>query len=192
MSSSTILAQALGIAYAAGINLPATVAILGLAQHLQWIGKLPAGLDLLASWWIIALALLLFLVEFSITLVPGIASLWESAQSFVRPLAGVFLAVATTYHLDPIYMVVAGLLGGGLALTTHGTKLGIRYAVDTSPEPVTNFAANIGEVTMVASVCLAIWQHPYVTLAIALVLLLLLLLLVRQVARFFKRRLWPA
>ena len=140
MGSLTTLTQSLGVAYAAGINLPATVAVLGIADRAGWIDPLPGALAAAGSIWVIALASILYLMEFVVTLIPGVASVWETVQSIVRPPAAALLAVATTYHLSPGVMVAAGLVGGGLALTTHGTKLGLRYAVDTSPEPVTTAA----------------------------------------------------
>jgi len=84
-------------------------------------------------------------------------------------------------------VVPAILLGGGLAATTHGTKLGLRYAVDASPEPVTNALANFGELTTIAAVAVAIWHHPYITLALALGLLALLILLVHRIVRTLRR-----
>lgn len=187
MSSLGLLAQALGVAYAAGINVPATVAILGIAQNRGWIGHLPAGLDTIASPWIIGLASAVYAVEFLVTLVPGLASIWETIQSGVRPLAAAVLAAATVYHVDPVMVVPAVLLGGGLAATTHGTKLGLRYAVDASPEPFTNAIANLGELTTIATVAVAVWQHPYITIALALLLLVLLMLLVRRIVLTLRR-----
>lgn len=181
MNSLGILAQGLGVAYAAGINVPATVAVLGLAQRQGWIGHLPAGLDVVATPWIILLASTIYLIEFLVTLLPGLASIWETFQSLVRPVAAAFLAAATVYHVDPTMTVPAVLLGGGLAATTHGTKLGLRYAVDASPEPVTNALANIAELTTITSVALAVWHHPYLTLGLALVLLVILILVVRRI-----------
>jgi hypothetical protein len=187
MDSFGLLAQALGVAYAAGINVPATVAILGLAQRSGWIGHLPAGLDVVANPWIIGLAGAIYVVEFLLTLFPGLASVWETIQSVVRPPAAAVLAAATVYHLDPAMVVPAVLLGGGLAATTHGTKLGLRYAVDASPEPITNAVVNVAELTTIASVAIAVWHHPYITLAIALILLLLLILLVRRIMLTLRR-----
>ncbi|MEP6904946.1 MAG: DUF4126 family protein, partial [Gemmatimonadales bacterium] len=112
---------------------------------------------------------------------PGVASVWETAQSVIRPPAAAFLAVATAYNLNPAFLVAAGLLGGGLALTTHGTKLGLRYAVDSSPEPVTNGIANMAELGTVASIGVFIWSHPYLTLTVAILVLILLILVVRRI-----------
>jgi hypothetical protein len=187
MDPASLLAQALGIAYSAGINLPATVAILGLVQRAGWISALPGGLDVLASWWVIGVALLVLLVDFLITSVPGIASVWETFLTFIRPVAAMVLAISTVYHLDAVYLVLAGLLGGGLAITTHGAKLGIRYAVDTSPEPVTNVALNVTELAGITAIGMAMWRHPYLTLAIACVVLVLLIVLLRSVWRSVRR-----
>jgi hypothetical protein len=186
VSAAAILMQALGVAYAAGISVSATVALLGLVQHLGVVGTLPGGLGLLASWWIIGLALVMYSIEFLATLVPGVSSVWETVQTVVRPPAAAVLSLATVLHLGPAYVIAAALLGGTLAFTTHGTKLGLRYAVDASPEPVTNFAANVAELTTVASVCVAVWRHPYVTLGVAIALLVLLLLLLRSLLRSVK------
>ena len=187
MNSFGVLAQALGVAYAAGINVPATVAVLGLAQRQGWIGHLPAGLDVVANPWIIGLAASLYAVEFLLTLLPGLASVWETVQTLVRPAAAAVLAAATVYHLEPVMILPAVLLGGGLAATTHGTKLGLRYAVDASPEPVTNAMANLAELTTIASIGIAVWQHPYITLALALLFLVLLMLLVRRIVLTLRR-----
>ncbi len=183
MSSVATVAQSLGVAFAAGINLPATVAVLGIADRAGWIGPLPGVLEGVSNIWIIALASVLYTVEFVVTLVPGVASIWETAQSVVRPPAAALLAVATAYHLSPPLLIGAGLVGGGLALTTHGTKLGLRYAVDASPEPVTNGIANMAELATISTIALFIWNHPFITLSSAILLLILLILVVRRIVK---------
>ena len=181
MTSITTVVQSLGVAMAAGINLPATVAVLGISERAGWIGPLPGVLGAVGSIWIIAIAVVLYAMEFLVTLVPGVASVVETAQSVIQPPAAAFLAVATAYHLNPVYLAAAGLLGGGLALTTHGTKLGLRYAVDTTPEPVTNGLANMAELGTIASIGIFIWSHPYITLTVAILVLILLILVVRRI-----------
>src|SRR6476661_8311341 len=138
MTSLVSLVQALGIAYASGINLYATVTVLGLASRMGWIGPLPGGLSAVSHPVVIGIAAVLYVFEFMATLIPGVASAWETFHSLIRPPAAAALAVATTWHGDALFVLLAALLGGGLALTTHTTKLGLRYAVDTSPEPITN------------------------------------------------------
>jgi hypothetical protein len=181
MTPVTTVVQSLGVAFAAGINLPATVAVLGVSERAGWIGPLPGALGAVGNIWVIGIAVALYAMEFLVTLVPGVASVWETAQTVIRPPAAALLAVATAYHLSPVFLVAAGLLGGGLALTTHGTKLGLRYAVDSSPEPVTNGIANMAELGTVASIGVFIWSHPYITLTVAILVLILLILVVRRI-----------
>ena len=183
MTSVTTVAQSLGVAMAAGINLPGTVAVLGIADRAGWIEPLPGVLSSVSSIWVIALASVFYLMEFVVTLIPGVASLWETVQSVIRPPAAALLAVATTYNLSPPVVVAAGIIGGGLALTTHGTKLGLRYAVDSSPEPVTNGLANMAEFATITSIAIFIWAHPFVTLSIAILVLILLILVVRRIVK---------
>ena len=183
MTSVATVAQSLGVAFAAGINLPATVAVLGVADRAGWIGPLPGVLEGVSNVWVIVLASSLYVVEFLVTLVPGVASVWETAQSVIRPPAAALLAVATAYHLSPPLLIGAGLVGGGLALTTHGAKLGLRYAVDASPEPVTNGIANMAELATISSIALFVWNHPFITLSSAILLLILLILVVRRIVK---------
>lgn len=187
MSSLVALAQALGVAYAAGFNLYATVAVIGIAERMGWIGVLPPGLSAAGSLWIIGIAVVLYLLEFLATLVPGVASAWETLHSLIRPPAAAALAVATVWQGDATLVLAAALLGGGLAVTTTGTKLGLRYAIDASPEPVTNGAANVAELGLVASLGIAIWHYPVLALTIALVILVMLILLVRQIWRALRQ-----
>jgi hypothetical protein len=155
------LAQAAGVAYAAGLNLYATVGIVGLATRLGWIGPLPGSLAGITSWWVIGIALTLMAIEFLASLIPAVASAWDTLHSLVRPPAAAALAAATAWHGDPAFVLIAALLGGGLAVTTHTTKLGLRYAVDASPEPISNGVMSVSELGLVTALMLAIWSHPY-------------------------------
>jgi len=177
------LAQSLGLAYLSGISLYATIAFLGLASRVGWVGPLPGVLGGFVNPIVIAVATILAVIEFVATLVPGVASLWETAHTFIRPPAAAVLAVATAWHADPSLVLVAGLLGGGFGLASHVTKLGLRVAVDTSPEPVSNGIVNTAELGVVASLSYLIWQHPFAALAIAVLLLILTAMLVRMVWR---------
>ena len=183
MNSLQTLAQAAGVAYAAGLNLYATVAVVGLAARQSWIGPLPGSLAGVTSWWVIGVALTLTAIEFLASLVPAVASAWDTAHSLVRPPAAAALAAATAWHGDPAFVLVAALLGGGLAAATHTTKLGLRYAVDSSPEPVSNGVMSLSELGIVATLTMAIWSHPYLALSLALALLVALILLVRIIWR---------
>ena len=189
MQQLVILAQALGVAYASGISVYATVALLGIAQRMEWIAPLPDALSVVGNVWVIGIAGTLYLFEMLATLVPGVASLWETFHSLVRPPAAAALAVLTAWQGDVLFTVVAGLLGGTLAVGTHATKLGLRYAIDTSPEPVTNGVANTAELGVVAAVAFFVWNHPFITLALAVTLLVALAFAVRAIWRGIRRAL---
>jgi len=187
MSQLAMLAQSIGIAYAAGVNLYATVGLVGLLNRAGWIPPLPSSLEALSNPWVIGVALTLYAFEFLATLIPGVASAWETFHSLIRPPAAAGLAVLTAWHADAPIVFLAALLGGGVGLTTHATKLGLRYAVDTSPEPVSNGAVNIAELGLVASLSFALWNHPFLSLTVATLVLVLLILLVRKIWRALRR-----
>ena len=187
MAPIVSLVQALGVAYASGINLYATIAILGLAERMEWIGPLPGGLSAVSHPVVIGIAVVLYLFEFIATLIPGVASAWETFHSLVRPPAAAALAVMTAWHGEAAVILAAALLGGGLGVVTHTTKLGLRYAIDTSPEPLTNGVSNVAELGLVASVSLFVWRHPWITMAVALVVLIALVLAVRLIWRALRR-----
>ena len=132
------------------------------------------------------LALALTVIEFVASLIPAVASAWDTVHSFIRPPAAAALAAATAWRGDSKFVLVAALLGGGLGITTHTTKLGLRYAVDTSPEPVSNGVMSVSELGVVAAIMVAIWNHPYITLVIALAGLVGLIFLVRFLWRTVK------
>ena len=180
---TALFAQALALATAAGVSTYGTVALLGGAGYFGLIGPLPSGLAPVENPWVFGLATALYAVEFLGTLVPGIASLWETVHTAIRPVAGAVLAAATVSHADPRLTLAATLLGGTLALGTHVTKLGTRVAIDTSPEPFTNGAANIAELGFFGALTLAVWQHPYLTLIVGLAVVIGTAILVRAAYR---------
>ena len=141
----------------------------------------PGGLEHLGNEWVIGIALLLYVTEFIATLVPGVASAWETFHSLIRPPVAAALAAATTLGAAPIVIVLATVLGGGVSVATHATKLGLRYAIDTSPEPLTNGVANVGELGVIALLVAFVWQHPFLSLFIAIVLLIVLAIVVRLI-----------
>ena len=175
MNALQTLAQAAGVAYAAGLNLYATVGIIGLATKLRWIGPLPGSLSSVSSWWVIITALTLAAIA------------WDTVHSLIRPPAAAALAAATAWHGDPAFVLVAALLGGGLAVTTHTTKLGLRYAIDTSPEPISNSVMSVGELGLIATIVTMIWHHPYLTLGAALAVLIAVMLIVRLIWRTLRQ-----
>jgi uncharacterized protein DUF4126 len=186
MEPLTALVQSLGLAYASGISLYATVAFVGLAEHQGWIGPLPGALGILGDPWVFGAAGAIALVEAIALLVPGVATAWETIHTAVRPFAAAALAVLATWG-NPRTAVVAGLVGGALGLATHATKLGLRAMIDASPEPFTNALATTAELGTVAVLGWAIWNHPWISLAGAIALLAGMLVAVRALARAIGR-----
>ncbi|HYO62241.1 MAG TPA: DUF4126 domain-containing protein [Pyrinomonadaceae bacterium] len=181
------LGLALGAAWTSGINLYATVAVLGLLQRYELVGRLPGGLDALDNWWVIGVALALYCVEFVADKVPYVDSVWDVVHTFVRVPAGAVLALAATADLDPTVRVVAVLLGGGLALSTHGTKATVRAAANVSPEPVTNWSLSLVEDAFAIGAVALAALHPVVILAVILIFLIVLAWVLPKVLRRVRR-----
>jgi hypothetical protein len=186
LSALTAIVQSLGLAYASGISLYATVTVAGVAHRLGWI-TLPGPLHALADPLVIGVAGALTVIEVLASLVPGVATAWETVHTAVRPLAAGGLAALATWGESPRVVVLAGLLGAALGLATHSTKLGLRAAVDLSPEPFSNAGATAAELSVVALLGWAVWHHPWIALAAGLALLVATFLLVRTLWRLVRR-----
>jgi hypothetical protein len=120
------------------------VTVLGLLQKFG-AAKLPGGLDVLDNWWIIGIAGGLYLIEFVADKVPYVDSIWDVVHTFIRVPAGAAVAYAATTQDATAINVIATLLGGGLALSSHGTKAALRAGANLSPEPVSNWVLSVLE-----------------------------------------------
>ena len=183
------ISLALGTAWTTGINLYATVTVLGLLQKFG-ATKLPGGLDVLDNWWIIGIAGGLYMVEFLADKIPYVDSVWDVIHTFIRVPAGAVVAYAATNEMEPSVYVVAALVGGGLALSSHGTKAALRVGANLSPEPVSNWSLSIAE-DIVAFVGTALAVFAPIAIAVVLVIFLLLFLwfapkVFRAIGRLFK------
>lgn len=151
------LSLAMGSAWTSGINLYATVTVLGLLQKFS-LAKLPGGLDVLDNWWIIGVAGGLYIIEFFADKIPYLDSLWDVAHTFVRIPAGAIVAYAAVSETDPSIYIPAALIGGGLALSSHGTKSALRMGANLSPEPFTNAVLSfVEDVIAFAGILLAVF-----------------------------------
>ncbi|HVF28014.1 MAG TPA: DUF4126 domain-containing protein [Pyrinomonadaceae bacterium] len=187
MNVIEILGLGLGAAWTSGVNLYATVAVLGLLQRYELVGRLPGGLDALDNWWIIGVALALYAVEFVADKVPYVDSVWDAVHTFIRVPAGAVLALAATTDLSPPVQIIATLIGGTLALSTHGTKATMRAAANTSPEPFTNWTLSVVEDIFVIGASVLAVLHPAVILVVILIFLLILALILPKVVRRLRR-----
>ena len=138
------LALTMGTAWAAGINLYATIAVLGTLGVTGNI-TLPEQLLILQDPMIIGAAALMYMVEFFADKTPGVDTGWDAIHSFIRIPAGVMLAAGAVGDVNPSVAITAGILGGGIAATTHTIKAGARVLINTSPEPFTNWTASVME-----------------------------------------------
>ena len=186
MSFISTLAIAMGASWVSGINLYAAVATLGLLSRFASL-KLPGELEVLTSWWVIGIALFLFVVEFIADKIQVVDSVWDVIHTFIRIPVGAVLAATAFGDFDKSVQVIAFLLGGGLALSSHGTKAAARLAINASPEPVSNVVVSLFEdVLAIGSILLAVLLPVAVFFVIAAGLLLSFWLL-PKVVRFFRK-----
>src|SRR3954468_9249558 len=181
------LGRTLGFSFAAGLNLYATVAILGLASRFHWVA-LPPQYAVFDSNWIIGAALVCYAIEFVADKVPWVDTAWDAVHTVIRPIGGAFIAVTTLGESSPGAQAAAALLGGGVAAASHITKASTRVAANTSPEPFSNCALSIVEdVFLVALRGLALGV-PTVALIVAVVLLIVIGICSVAIVRAFRRR----
>ena len=176
----------IAVSFAAGLNVYATVATLGLLAHTQWLA-LPPGLHLLTNWWVIGAALALFTIEFFADKIPAFDLFWNAFHTFVRIPIAALIAYNATTQLSPEMQLLATLAGGAIALAVHGSKTAARIAVTPSPEPFSNFALSAGEDTLAIFLTWLATQHPFAAGGIAVALLIVIVVMVRWIVRTIKR-----
>src|SRR5216684_9011460 len=172
MSPIETLGLALGAGFSSGLNLYATVATLGLLQRFGVL-RLPPGLQALAHPWVLGIAITLYLLEFFADKIPYIDMVWDAIHTFIRPPAAALLAYAAAGAAPPEWRWGAALVAGGVALTSHGTKASARAAVNTVPEPLSNWALSIGEDLLAVWLTWFTTVHPVATIVIVAALLIL-------------------
>ena len=186
-----LVALMIAVSFAAGLNVYATVATLGLLGHTRWL-VLPASLHLLTNWWVIAAALVLLAVDFLADKIPGFDVIWNALHTFIRVPVAALMAFQAAANLSPGQQLVATLAGGAIALIAHGGKTAARVVVTPSPEPFSNIALSLsGDALAVFLTWLSTWK-PYVAAGIAAALLVIALVMVRWMWRVmrspFRRR----
>lgn len=174
------------VSFAAGLNVYATVATLGLLAHANLL-NLPPQLHLLASWWVIAAALVLFAIEFFADKVPAFDLFWNALHTFVRIPVAALIAYGATSQLSPQMQLLATLAGGAIALAAHGGKTAARVAVTPSPEPFSNIALSAGEDTLAVFLTWLATQHPIAAAGIVVAFLIVILVVMRWIVRTIAR-----
>lgn len=187
MVELAILGRALGFAFAAGVNLYATVVLIGLVQRLGWV-PLPPQFAVFGSPWVIGIAGALFVAEFIADKVPWLDTIWDGIHSAVRPLGGALLAVTALGEAHAALQGGAALVGALTAGASHFTKAGTRAMLNANPQPFSHWVLSLTEdVFALALTALALW-HPGVAFVACLLLWLAILLSARLLVRAIKRR----
>lgn len=166
MGIGQILGFIFGTAFASGLNLYATIAVAGLLERFGGV-HLPGSLAILGNPLVIIAALLLYFVEFAADKIPYVDHVWDVLHTFIRPFAAAVLAYGATAAVPQEWRVLAALLAGGIALTSHGTKATMRVAVNASPEPFSNSIVSIAEDAIAIFFAWMATQHPYAAIFLA-------------------------
>jgi hypothetical protein len=182
------LGLALGAGFSSGLNLYATIATLGLLQRYGVI-HLPDSLQALSHPWVVGIALALYAIEFLADKIPYIDTVWDAVHTLIRPPAAALLAYSATGSAPPEWRWSAALLAGGVALTSHATKASTRAAVNTSPEPFSNWVLSLGEDALAVWLTWMATVHPTATIVVVAFLILLAGFLLFHLFRFLRRSL---
>jgi len=185
MNPLEALGLALGAGFSSGLNLYATVATLGLLQRFGVI-HLPDSLEVVGHPIVLGIAVALYLVEFFADKVPYLDTLWDAAHTLVRPPAAAIIAYGAAGGIPPHWRWAAALLAGGVALTAHGTKASTRAAVNTVPEPVSNWALSLGEDLLAVWLAWFTSTHPVAAIIVVAALLILCAFLLYYLFRFVR------
>lgn len=186
MGTIEALSLAMGTAWTSGINLYATVAALGIANRMEMI-HLPQNLEVLSHPGVIAIACVMYLIEFFADKVPYVDSGWDALHTFIRVPAGAILAAQSLGDLNPALEFMALLAGGSVALVAHGAKATARLAINASPEPFSNWFASVTEDVAVFGGLWLMFNHPIVMLVLVLIFLAVVVWLVPKIYRLAKR-----
>ena len=188
MNPMETLSLVLGAGFSSGLNLYATVATLGLLQRFGVI-HLPENLQVLSHPLVLAIAGVLYVMEFLADKVPFIDSIWQAVHTFIRPPAAALLAFSATAAAPEAWRWGAALLAGGIALTSHGTKASARAAANMLPEPLSNWALSFGEDILAVWLTWFATAHPRIAIVVVCLLLVVSLYLLYHLFRFLRRTL---
>jgi hypothetical protein len=178
----TTLGVAMGSAWLSGINLYATVVTLGLLQKFSFV-KLPGELSILSNGWVLGVAGVMYAVEFVADKIPAVDSAWDAVHTFIRVPAGAIMAATAFADFDPTVKTIAMIVGGGVALGSHGLKATTRLAANTSPEPVSNIALSIGEDIFTFGSAILMVISPVAILVMVVLFIILLIWLIPKIYR---------
>jgi hypothetical protein len=187
----TTLGRTMGFSFAAGINLYATVAILGLSQRLGWV-TLPDQFRVFDNNVVIGAAVVMYVIEFFADKIPWVDSLWDAVHTVIRPVGGALIAVTALGQASPTVEGLVALLGGMLAAGTHLTKSGTRAVANTSPEPFSNWALSLAEDAFVVGLSTLALKYPVAAALVVVIGVVMILVFATWIIRAVRRRWSPA
>lgn len=170
MTGWEALISSFGLSFASGVNLYATVLVVGLAQHFGLVESLPGPLESLSSPWVLGIAGVLYGLEFLADKFPFVATVWDTFHTVIRPLGGALLALGAAHDMSPLGQAAVMLLGGSVALGSHSTKAGFRMMANTVPEPTTHSVISLAEDIGVVGLTALTLAYPWAALAVITVL----------------------
>lgn len=185
MDLLTTLGYAMGSAWLSGLSLYLTVATLGLLQRFGF-AHLPGDLAQLGNWWIIGIAGGLYAIEFIADKIPAVDSIWHAIHTFIRIPAGAILAASAFGNFDPMVRTIAMLVGGTVALSSHGTKAVTRLGANASPEPFSNGILSVAEDVLTFGSAILMVFHPIVILCVVIIFVGLAAWLAPKIFRFVR------
>lgn len=191
MELVTVLGRTIPFALASGINLYATVAVLGLVSRFGWV-QLPDQFRGFEHPAIIGAALTMYVLEFVADKIPWVDSVWDAVHTVIRPLGGAVVAVTALGESTPTLQAVVALIGGSVAMTSHLSKAGTRAVVNTSPEPFSNWVLSLVEDLFAIAFSWVALSHPYLALLVSVVILTVIVMSASVLYRAVRRRLRPA
>ena len=195
MELAVVLGRTIAFALAAGVNVYATVALIGLSVRFGWV-DLPPQYDAFGGDVVIGVAAVMFLLEFFADKIPYVDTAWDVVHTAIRPVGGALIAVTSLGNASPAAAALAAMLGGVVAASSHLTKAGTRAVANTSPEPFSNWALSLAEDVFAVGLGYLALTHPIAALVVALCVLGLILAfsvaIVRWAARWLGRWRSPA
>jgi hypothetical protein len=183
---TALLSAVLGISFAAGLNTYATILALGVMDRIGVI-HIPSSLHLLATTPILVAAAALYLVEFVADKIPWIDSVWDAIHTVIRPAAGALLAYGVVAHVDPKWQLIAALVGGGVALTSHSAKASKRAVANLSPEPFSNWFLSAAEDVISFVLVWLTTTHPWIGITLLALLITLALFVIWKISHVARR-----
>ncbi len=184
------LGRTLGFSFSAGINLYATVALMGLAARYDWVA-LPPQFEAFDNDFVIGAALVMYAIEFGADKIPWVDTLWDGVHTLIRPLGGALIAVAALGDASPAVQGLVALLGGTVAAGSHFAKAGSRTVVNASPEPFSNTIVSLFEDVFVLALGFLALALPLIALGVTVVLFILIIVFAARLLKVIRRRWRP-